>query len=219
MVHRDPAAKHSGRITRPESVMPSMPCQPPNRESPHRPAGRSTAGSRARRKRDGGQGLVEFALILAPLMLILLGIIQFGFIFNTYVTLANATREAAREGTIYLYDRTLTKSQNDAARNTRIRTTLLGAMNGLGKTAPQFTTGSTWVVSTNGTTVTCTNGDLVVQYTLPATVTDSDPRSGWTVTVRATYHQDLVVPLIAALLPRDAGGRLVLGGDVTMVIN
>jgi hypothetical protein len=50
-------------------------------------------------------------------------------------------------------------------------------------------------------------------------VTDTDSRVGQQVTVRAVYHQDLIVPLIAQLLPRDAGGRLGLTGEVTMVIN
>ncbi|MBF8291086.1 MAG: TadE-like protein, partial [Chloroflexi bacterium] len=59
-----------------------------------------------------GQSLVEFALVLTPLFLILLGIIQFGFIFNAYITLTNATREAAREGSIYIFDRSLTTAQN-----------------------------------------------------------------------------------------------------------
>jgi len=56
-------------------------------------------------------------------------------------------------------------------------------------------------------------------YELPAGVTDSDARAGWRITVHATYHQDLVVPMIASLLPKDANGRLGLGGEVTMVIN
>jgi hypothetical protein len=33
------------------------------------------------------------------------------------------------------------------------------------------------------------------------------------------YHQDLIVPLISSLLPRDAGGRLSMSGVVTMVID
>jgi Flp pilus assembly protein TadG len=164
---------------------------------------------------DRGQSLVEFALVLTPLFLILLGIIQFGFIFNTYVTLTNATREAAREGTIYVYDRTLTKSQNDLVRNEEIRASLLASMNLLGKTAPQFATSGTWTSS--GTTYT--NGDLSVVYTLPTGTTESDARVGQRITVTARYHQDLIVPLIAELLPRDLGGRLVLTGEVTMVIN
>ncbi len=171
------------------------------------------AGERS--PRAGGQSLVEFSLILGPLMLLLLGIVQFGFIFNTYVTLTNATREAARAGTIVVYDRTLTKAQNDLVRNQAILTTLTSSMNLLSTSSPQFTTGSTWTQSG----LTFTNGDLTVTYTIPSGVTDSDPRTGERVTVSAAYHQDLVIPLIANLLPRDAGGRLQLTGVVTMVIN
>jgi hypothetical protein len=42
---------------------------------------------------------------------------------------------------------------------------------------------------------------------------------GYQITVRATYHQDLVVPLIPQLLPRDMNGRLGLTSEVTMVQN
>jgi Flp pilus assembly protein TadG len=148
-------------------------------------------------------------------MLVLLGIIQFGFIFNSYVTMTNAAREGARTGTIYVYDRTLSKDQNDLARNNTIRTAVLASMNLLGKTSPQFATSGTWTKS--GTTFT--NGDLVVTYAIPSGITDNDPRTGEQVTVSAVYHQDLVIPLIANLLPTDAGGRLRLTGEVTMVIN
>lgn len=176
--------------------------------------------TRARRGRatgngsERGQSLVEFALILTPLFLILLGIIQFGFIFNTYVTMTSAARDAARLGTIYVYDRTLTKAQNDLARNNAIKTQMIGSMNGLSTTAPRFITGTTWTQSGQ----TFTNGDLVIVYDL-AGVTDSDPRTGQQITVTATYHQDLIIPLIAVLLPRDSNGRMSLSGAVTMVIN
>lgn len=172
-----------------------------------------------RRDRVRGQSLVEFSLIVGPLLLLLLGVIQFGFIFNTYITLTNAVREAAREGSIYVYDRAAVRSVNDLNRNERIRTTLTGAMNALSKTAPQFTNSNTWTSTTSGTTVTYVTGDLTVTYTLPAGVTDNDPRQGYRITVRAVYHQDILIPLIANLLPRDAGGRLALTGETTMVIN
>lgn len=176
-----------------------------------------------------GQSLVEFSLVLTPFMLVLLGIIQFGFIFNAYVTLTNAAREAAREGSIYSHDRTCTKAQNDMLRNERIRTTLLSSMNLLSKVAPQFTTTAPtgtgcsvtggWTSATSGTTTTYTNGDLAITYTVPSGVSDSDPRRDEQVTVAAVYHQDLIIPLIASLLPRDADNRLGLTGEVTMVIN
>ncbi len=162
-----------------------------------------------------GQSLVEFALIMTPLMLMLLAIVQFGFIFNAYVTMTNATREAARTGTIVLYDAGISKTQNDLARNEAIRADLLTSMNMLSKTSPQFASSSTWSQSGD----TFTTGDLTVTYELPAGVTATDARTGQRVTVRATYHQDLVIPLIANLLPRDSNGRLGLSAEVTMVIN
>ena len=184
-----------------------------------RPRTRPTWRWTRARENGEGQSLVEFALILGPLLLLLLGIVQFGFIFNTYVTVSTAAREAAREGTIYVYDRTLSQGVNDAARNTTIRTALLASLNGLAKTSPNFTNGSTWTMTTSGSTTTYTNGDITVTYTLPATVTANDPRQGYQLTVRATYHQDIVVPFIGSFLPKDAGGRLALAGEVTMVIN
>ena len=57
-----------------------------------------------RRHPETGQSLVEFALVLMPLFVIVLAIVQFGFIFNAYVTITNATREGARNGTVYIYD-------------------------------------------------------------------------------------------------------------------
>ena len=165
--------------------------------------------------RARGQSLVEFALVLLPLFLLILGVVQFGLIFNSYVTMTNAAREGARTGTIYVYDRTLTKPQNDTARNAAIRASVLASMNLLAKTSPQFAGGSTWTA--NGTIFT--NGDMTITYAVPAGVTESDPRVGQTITVRAIYHQDLIIPMIAALLPQDANGRLALPGEVTMVVN
>lgn len=164
---------------------------------------------------ERGQSLVEFALILTPLMLIMLAIIQFGFIFNAYVTLTNATREAARTGTIVVYDRTLSKAGNDLVRHEAIRDTLVGSMNLLSTSAPQLANGTTW--SQAGSVYT--SGDVVVSYELPEGMTESDPRTGQRLTVRATYHLDLIIPGIASLLPRDFGGRLALPAEVTMVIN
>ena len=176
---------------------------------------RSRAGCGGRDRHERGQGLVEFALVLTPLLLILLGIVQFGFIFNTYITMTNAARDAARLGTVYVYDRSLTKDQNDQARNNAIRSSLLSSMNGLSQTAPQFTSSTTWTKTGD----TFTTGDLTITYLLPSGVTDDLDRAGQRITVSAAFHQDLLVPFIAAVLPRDSGGRMVLTGTDTMVMN
>ena len=187
-----------------------------------------------RRRAEEGQGLVEFALVLTPLLLLLLGIVQFGFIFNTYITVTSAAREAARSGSIYVFQvkdthGAMTATENDAARNDEIRTSLLASLNGLSKTAPNFANGTTWTSSINGTITTFVNGDITITYD-PGSETANDPpegyhvtandsRQGYRVTVRATYHQDIIIPMISDLLPHDAGGRLPLTGEVTMVVN
>ena len=45
-----------------------------------------------------GQGVVEFAIILPVFMLLLLGVLEFGFAFDHHLTLEYATREGARTG-------------------------------------------------------------------------------------------------------------------------
>jgi Flp pilus assembly protein TadG len=172
---------------------------------------------------DTGQSMVEFALILMPLFLILLGIIQFGFIFNTYIAMTNATRDAARQGTVYKYRQDCSPDQNDTLRNEAVRVSLIAAMDPLSITTPRFaTTAPTgagcarsggWTHSGN----TFTDGDLTITYLVPAG-TDTATRTGQQLTVQAVYHLDLIVPLIASLLPRDAGNRLAIGGMVTMAI-
>lgn len=52
------------------------------------------------RSRSGqaGQGLVEFAFLLPVFLLLLLGMLEFGFAFNHNLSLEYATREGARAG-------------------------------------------------------------------------------------------------------------------------
>lgn len=47
-------------------------------------------------KKEEGQTLVEFALILPILLLLVVGIIDFGWLFMAKITTNNAAREAAR---------------------------------------------------------------------------------------------------------------------------
>jgi Flp pilus assembly protein TadG len=49
-------------------------------------------------RREGGQGLVEFAMLVPVFLLILLGMLEFGFAFSHNMTLNSATREGARAG-------------------------------------------------------------------------------------------------------------------------
>jgi len=49
-------------------------------------------------EREDGQSLVEFSMIITVVMLLLLGMLEFGFLFDHHLTLEYATREGARVG-------------------------------------------------------------------------------------------------------------------------
>jgi Flp pilus assembly protein TadG len=51
-------------------------------------------------KNEKGQSMVEFALLLPVLILIIMGIMEFGLILNSYLALNNASREGARIGAV-----------------------------------------------------------------------------------------------------------------------
>jgi len=48
------------------------------------------------RRDEKGQGIVEFALVLPIFIMFLLGIIEFGWMFNAQITTTSAAREGAR---------------------------------------------------------------------------------------------------------------------------
>jgi Flp pilus assembly protein TadG len=185
------------------------------------------------RMRSRGQALVEFVAVLLPLLLIVVGIIQFGLLFGANVTLTNAAREGARAGTIYLYDRTHTKSWNDGQRCGAALTAATQAFGLLTNASPYFsvTTSSGACTSTSGETQV--NGDLTVAYcasmassTSPCpdsadstTTCVPDTRSGCLIQVSLTYRSDIVVPFIGQLLSRDTNGRFVQRVTATMVVN
>jgi Flp pilus assembly protein TadG len=53
-----------------------------------------------RLKQNKGQSLVETALVLPIILLILMGIIDFGMMFNNYLVVSNASREGARNAAV-----------------------------------------------------------------------------------------------------------------------
>ena len=49
---------------------------------------------------ERGQAIVEFAIVASMLLVLLLGIAQFGIAFNHYLTLTDAVRTGARQGAV-----------------------------------------------------------------------------------------------------------------------
>ncbi len=62
----------------------------------------------ARGRAERGAALVEFALILPILMMLLLGIISAGIVYNRQIALAHASREGARYAAVLSPDQTFT---------------------------------------------------------------------------------------------------------------
>lgn len=52
------------------------------------------------KKNRKGQSMVEFALVLPIMLLLLLGIMEFGFIFHEYLVVTHAAREGARDASL-----------------------------------------------------------------------------------------------------------------------
>jgi len=53
---------------------------------------------------EQGQSMTEFALVLPVLALILFAVLQFGIVFNNYVTLTDAARAGARRAAVSRQD-------------------------------------------------------------------------------------------------------------------
>jgi Flp pilus assembly protein TadG len=53
------------------------------------------------RKGEGGQSLVEFALVVPIFLLILFAIVDFGMAFHAWITVTDSAREGARLGSVH----------------------------------------------------------------------------------------------------------------------
>lgn len=131
------------------------------------------AGDRGRT----GQALAEFALVAVPLLLLLLGIVQFALIYNAQVGLTNAIRDAARYGSGLAV--TTTAGASSAATQTYARLTTALAANVSPFSAARLVSGSRACFGQHD---------------------DGTGAQAAFVRVTATYDHELVVPLIGAIL-------------------
>lgn len=189
---------------------------------------------------EDGQNIVEFALLLPVLMYILMGIIQFGFIFAAYLTINNAVREGARWGTIYVYDNNQTATQNDNDRNNGIVDRMVASRgilavpnrgtNGANMNLSNYTydSGAAKCPPTTPAAFvgwyygTSTNPDVTICYATPSGVTPSDARRGEYMDVEVWYHQQVFIPLLDQFLPNDPvkGAQWIrIPARITVVIN
>ena len=188
---------------------------------------------------EEGQNLVEFALLLPVLMYVLMGIIQFGFIFAAYLTLNNAVREGARWGSIYVYDNNVTLATNDRLRNEGMVDRMISSRGILAMAARGSSTANFSTIG-NGSLATAScpeqvpapvigfyygsgaNPDVTICYAIPGGVTANDPRRGYYLDIETWYHQQVFIPLLDQFLPNDPvkGPQWIrLPARITVVVN
>lgn len=76
-----------------------------------------TSGRATARCRDDGAAAVELALMLPILLIVVFGIVQFGFYYNATIELSGAAREGARSMAIDKNTTTATAAATAAAAN------------------------------------------------------------------------------------------------------
>jgi Flp pilus assembly protein TadG len=183
-----------------------------------------------------GQAMVEFAAVLLPMLLIVVGIIQFGLLLGASVTLTNSAREAARAATVERFDVASSRATNDINRCTAALDAAVQSFGLLAASSPHFAvtdpcpTGSGSDLNGDGYHDRWVNGDLTMTLcasmatsTSPCPTTGTycvtDDPVGCLVQVTLTYRSDIIVPFLGALLPLDGNGRFVQHATTTMVVN
>ena len=129
---------------------------------------------RTRRKSgQEGQALVETTFMILAVLLLLMGIIEFGFLFYAYVRVSNATREGTRAGSLWLmhpHYSTLCEQVKEGVWS------------------------EVTAVQADDITITLKEGDVVC----PGDSGNSlDPQAGEPITVTTTY--DYPLPIVTAL--------------------
>ena len=89
---------------------------------------------------ESGQTMTEFAIVLPVLVVFLFGVIQFGILFNNYMTLTDAVRAGAREAAV---------SRNDADPTGAATTAVRNSASDLNQTNLTVTVNSAWTAGTD----------------------------------------------------------------------
>jgi len=139
---------------------------------------------RRHRERSEGQAMVEFALILPIALLILLGIIQFGFLFAGHIGVTNAVRETARYGSTSAVNDATTATANAGQICTYLKNTAMTRV-------PGYSSSNVVTSGSQRTTVEYES------YTDPHAAPNT-----WSVrlTVHVEYKHPLLVPIVGAII-------------------
>lgn len=184
--------------------------------------------------------MVEFAAVLLPLLVIVVGIVQFGLLYGAHVSITNAAREAAREASIYRYIGADGNAVNGDNRCTAAVDAATQAFGFLSDNAPHFSASSPCPGGidlgpggADGLLDLWQNGDVEISFCAAgvapgddcpdtsdaASFCTTDSGRGCIVRVQLSYNQMIVVPLLDRILDGDGNGLFELKADAAMVMD
>jgi Flp pilus assembly protein TadG len=131
-----------------------------------------SSGRRANRRR--GQSLVEFALVFPIFMLVLSGIMDFGFMLYSRMSVINSSREAAHAAIVVENHADIPTVAQGAA----VATAAQGGVS----------------ITSSAVTVTCLQ--TTVSVTAPPSVTCASAKAGDSVVVKVSYTYHSFFPLL-----------------------
>ncbi len=159
-----------------------------------------TTGLRDMTRRERGQSLVELALSIPLLLLIVMGVIEFGFVLYAHVQVAAASGQGARAGSLFSGDLLLTRDVNEANREAAIKQAVASTMGALNTATPYF------------------NSDTDVQISYPERDTTNVTGVGEKIVVEVHYRQPLRFHLLPDTIPGVSSGYFQVGSGTTMRI-
>jgi Flp pilus assembly protein TadG len=123
----------------------------------------------ARNRRDRGQALVEFSLVLIPFLWILMGILDLGRGIYTYNGVNQAARELARASSVHTCDTSsATCTLGTSPETAKVLATQQKLVPGLGGTGSSVSYACTTVTDVALSNVNCPSGAYVrVSVTVP----------------------------------------------------
>ena len=117
------------------------------------------------RTRERGAALVEFALTLPLLLVVIAGIVDFGFVFQRYEVITNAAREGARLASLPEYQTNTTMIQDRVRSYVQQGLSLSnGALNAVLPTSNVVVTNTPFTVTGGAVTYTVQASTVTVTY-------------------------------------------------------
>lgn len=151
-------------------------------------------------KRERGQSLVELALSIPLLLMLVMGIIDLGFVLSAHVQVAAASGQGARAGSLFAGDELLTRDVNESNRLAVIQQAILSSMGTLNTTSPNFDV----------------NTDVQVSY--PERDLSNPTGEGERISVMVRYRQPLRFDLLPNSIPGVSSGYFTVSSTTTMRI-